>query len=244
MSHASMHHNAMSATALHDTHTVVYFDFETTGLETQTNDVIELAAVVDPASIDKSQSSEKPETLFKSLIRLDQHSTIPESATRVHGITTSMLNDDEVESFVIVWAKFIIWLDAWRNLISSRHRILLIAHNCFGYDRVMIDATCRRHSIVLPRWLQFSDSLIAIRSLYVGVYKSYALQKLALALGIDTSKMHAHRAEDDVRLLMDVITRLPQMANGALYATMARMMQPKVYDDLPAPSSAACPPMI
>lgn len=228
----------MSASTIHDSHVVVFFDFETTGLDVLCDDIIEIGAEVDPVSAARCTRAHNIATSFDSLVRLDQRSTIDQSATRVHGITTRDLSG--AESFNVVWSRFITWLDSWRSA-TGKQRLVLVAHNCYGYDQLMLNNTLKRGVGKLPTWIQFSDSLVAIRKACddecftygVRKYESCALQKLGTQLGVNTGQ--SHRALSDVRLLISVISKLNA---PVIYAHLLKIIQPKMIGVTPLTTDA------
>lgn len=208
----------MSIATVHDTTLVVFFDLETTGLKPGLDEIIEIGAIVDPLSV----RQHRPDSLscqFKSLIRLHKMKEVPADSTAIHGIKTSDIAD--CDSFSQVYSKFEVWLERWK-LVTGRARVILIAHNCFDYDAKMFNSACREQihaSFLLPSWIQFGDSLIAMRAGFNGVFKVFALQKLAVAMNIDTTDVEPHRAIGDVTVLMRIVARLPRtgvdMPDGA-----------------------------
>lgn len=221
--------SAPHATTIHDSHIVVFFDFETTGLDVVEDDIIEIGAQVDPISVNRRRTVAGMVPTFTSLVRLDKQSTIDPGATSIHGITTFDVEQVHVESFHIVWAKLLAWLDTWRSA-TGQTRVVLVAHNCYGYDQLILSNTMKRDAekrIAVPSWIQFSDSLIAMRSAYVGQYKSFALQKLASALGVEVDQ--AHRALSDVGLLIRVMNAFPYGC-ASIYDQLLKIIQPKLID--------------
>lgn len=199
----------MSHASIHDTKLVVFFDLETTGLKPGLDEIVELGAIVDPLSVRQHRHDSLP-CEFKSLIRLHKMKEIPAESTAIHGIKTSDITN--CDSFSQVYSRFEVWLQRWK-LITGHDRVVLIAHNCFDYDAKMFNAACREQihaSFMLPSWIQFGDSLIAMRTGFVGAFKSFALQKLAVAMNIVTSDVDAHRAISDVTVLMRIISQLPR----------------------------------
>jgi DNA polymerase III epsilon subunit-like protein len=245
---------------------MVIFDLETTGLDTDASDIIEIGASLassvhaaggaDSASASASASKrhKAQSRQFTALVQLARHVTVPCDATRVHGIRTCDLSaDDGVLEFAQVWEQFMDWVDRWRARTGSAH-VVLVAHNCYAFDKLILQSTCARAGIKLPEWLHFSDSLLALRRVYAGMFKSFALQALARTLVHRTAALapvaprsppsaivdpglayvvQSHRALDDVRLLQDVIDSLPRLAGGSsgqeqFYCEVERLMQPKV----------------
>lgn len=241
-----------SLPSLHSTHLVVFFDLETTGLDIATSDIVELGAKIDALSSTRPGSfiTCGMSNTFTSLIRLDQHAIMPECARRVHGITTEVLMESSVESFMVVWSKFVTWLDAWRKQCEVE-QVVLIAHNSFSFDLLLIRARCGRNAISLPRWIQFGDSLIAITSAMSSYRGSKALLRLAEQLHVSRDGCLSHRALGDVELLDRVVKKLPNV--DRFYYEIMRSLRPKIWGPVlvaatvppacPTPSIVVVPPM-
>jgi len=183
-------------------HLIVFFDLETTGLDTAKDEIIEFAAaVVGGAS-------------FSSLVQLQSMEEIPAEATAIHGIRTQDLA--EAPTFDELMEAFARWLNTQHEGYQTK-QILLVAHNCFDYDRRILTAACRRANLTLDPTLVFSDSLFAMRRTIK--CKSYALSA-------NCEGKQSHRALGDVELLMKWIHTLPESA--AFYQVLVEIRQPKL----------------
>ncbi|MDN3506183.1 MAG: DUF3820 family protein [Simkaniaceae bacterium] len=156
----------------------IYYDTETTGISSQKDRIIELAAY-DPVE----------ERSFCEFIQPGM--PIPKEATAVHHITDEMVKDalsfDEVG---IAFAEF------------CPENTVLIAHNNDGFDKHFIEAEYARNDLSLPSW-EYLDTLKWARR-YRPDLPRHSLQHLREVYGIAAN--NAHRALDDVMVLYDVFS--------------------------------------
>src|SRR5205085_1605485 len=106
----------------------IYYDTETTGIKSDKDRIIELAAF-DPL-LDKT---------FVSLIQ--PGIPIPIEATAIHGISNEMV--ENAPSFAEVGKQF-------AEFCSGD--VVLIAHNNDAFDKLFLEAEYQRHSVDLPKW--------------------------------------------------------------------------------------------
>jgi len=97
---------------------VVYFDLETTGLNTMLDRITQIAAVAETGG-DRTEE-------FNTLVKTERK--ITEGATSVTGLTNEMLRD--APPFKKAMGDFLLWL----NTLRRGRRVTLIAHNGIGYD--------------------------------------------------------------------------------------------------------------
>lgn len=135
---------APAAAAADPNYYVVCFDFETTQLKAAKGGIVEMAALA-AAQGDAFCKLVRPEPL-----------EISEGAQAVHGITTEMLKDQR--PFRDVWTIFVEWCFEHNQGCQP---VLMIAHNCFGFDLPWLQA----QGVVIPEWMHFADSLVAARQL-------------------------------------------------------------------------------
>ncbi len=151
-------------------HTFVALDFETTGLNPATCDIIEigLAKMIDG----------KVTEYFDTFVDPKKH--IPEDSSRIHGIYDSDVKDAPyLESVLPDVLKFI--GDA-----------PIIAHNGLGYDYIILDRVCKQCGIAPPANRRI-DTLIMADNLRVE--GRHNLSALCQHFGI--SLVNAHRAYAD-----------------------------------------------
>jgi DNA polymerase-3 subunit epsilon len=154
----------------------IYYDTETTGINSKTCRVIELAAY-DPAS-DRS---------FVELINPGM--PIPAEAAAIHGITDAMVAG--APSFAEVGQRF---------LEFCGNDALLIAHNNDSFDILFMREEWARSSLEWPNWKTL-DSLKWARR-YRSDLPKHSLQFLREIYKIPEN--NAHRALDDVVTLYKV----------------------------------------
>lgn len=165
----------------------VAFDLETTGLHPVWSKIIEIGAIrfrLDGREIGR----------FHSLV--DPGVPIPEDATRVHGITDTMVLGQP--SIAAAIASFTTFLGAGR--------VVLIAHNA-DFDRRFLASSSAIHGLSLPS-TPVLDTLSLAQNLLPGS-PNYRLTTLAAGLGRNVGD--AHRAIADAEavrcLFVDLLTR-------------------------------------
>ncbi len=158
--------------------TPIYYDTETTGLRSETDRIIEIAAY-DPV---KNRS-------FSQLI----HPQVPISpeSTALTSITNEMVAN--APEFSIVAEQFIQFCGP---------NAILIAHNNDKFDKLFLEAEIRRANLLLPNW-KYVDSLKWARK-YRSDLPSHSLQNLREVYGIEANQ--AHRALNDTMALFKIFS--------------------------------------
>lgn len=156
----------------------IYYDTETTGVRSQVDRIIEIAAY-DPV-LDRT---------FEMLI--NPGIPIPSEASAIHHITDEMVTS--APSFKEVGAEFVAFCEG---------DVALIAHNNDGFDRHFLAKECERHELTLPDFPMI-DSLKWARK-YRPDLPRHSLQYLRQLFGIEEN--NAHRALDDVVVLHSVFS--------------------------------------
>lgn len=158
----------------------IYYDTETTGLKSDKDRIIEIAAY-DPVE-DRS---------FVSLI--NPECPIPIEAMSVHGITDEMVKTAPTFPAVAV------------SLVEfCGPNAVLIAHNNDSFDRLFLEEEFKRAKVSLPAW-RYIDTLKWARK-YRPDLPRHALQFLREIYGIPANQ--AHRALDDVVVLHRIFTSM------------------------------------
>jgi DNA polymerase III subunit epsilon len=162
--------------------TFICFDCETTGLDTENDRIIELAAA-------RFTCDEVLET-FTTLI--NPHCHIPKESTEIHHITDDMVHGKPtIDAFLPKLAKFI------GNSVVMGHGI--------PFDIAMVSQESKRHNLSLPfDRIRFFDTLRLAR-LY-GQSPTNSLQMLCKHFNIKYED--AHRALNDVLANIEVFKRL------------------------------------
>lgn len=158
----------------------VYYDTETTGIRSEKDRIIELAAF-------------KPYTNETFCKLINPGMPIPAEATAVHHITNAMV--EESPSFAIIGQEF---------LDFCGEGAVLIAHNNDAFDRPFLEQEYKRNNIIFPNFL-YVDTLKWARK-YRPDLPKHALQFLREAYDIASNQ--AHRALDDVIVLHEVFSKM------------------------------------
>jgi hypothetical protein len=146
---------------------IILFDLETTGLEAQSNYIIQFAAKL----MNDDNSSKGESKMFNRYV--NPNVTIPRTITELTGITKEKLNKHG-KPFSTVWREFSIWLkEVSKADINGEGRprpIVLMAHNLIGFDLPFLDLEVRRHDRLRgEHWIEdnniscFVDSLPLLR---------------------------------------------------------------------------------
>ena len=160
---------------------IVYYDTETTGLDSTKERIIEIAFLKesDGSSISKLINPQIP---------------IPPSSTKIHNITNNMV------------AKAPTFDDIISELVSFAPTCtLFVAHNNDAFDIHFMQNEFRRSSKTLPKHWIFIDSLKWSRK-FRPDFTSHRLQHLRKVFNIKEN--NAHRALDDVIILQKIFKHL------------------------------------
>ena len=161
-------------------------DFETTGLDPQSDEIIEIGAACFKGGLETAS--------FSTLVRPEQ--PVPPAATAVHGIDDTMLAGARSLKEVLPL------------LLDFLSDSILLAHNV-NFDLSFLKAACTRYALPMPKGLGI-DSCSFAREVLKGE-RGYSLQKLAAAHGLSDGR--AHRALDDARtcaaLFNLIVSRIP-----------------------------------
>jgi len=210
---------------------IVYYDLETTGLDTRTAETIEIAAQIDPgckkafhhyhASREEQCSLSSVSDAFSALI-CPASGCIPEKASQVNGIYMDpeldpakppRVNVRGAPSFEQVAEKWLAWLRDWRKWCPpSCKQILLVAHNNFDYDSKILLRQLKQHALSLPDCVAMSDSLPSLRHCFPFPMRKFNMQALITLWCKDQNMVQDHRAASDVRMLIAIVQRCPEPA--------------------------------
>jgi DNA polymerase III epsilon subunit-like protein len=214
---------------------IVWFDLETTGLSTQTDEAIEIAATFEPACTNAlmkyheeqkakfGRGFELPVISHEFYALIKPAKPIPAEATKIHGITNEMVADKP--SFREEAQRFVKWLQQWTRWCLPTGKLVLVAHNNFYYDAVMLCRQVAESKLHLPVEVVMADSIVAFRECFPFPYRKFKLEALA-NLWIKKNKDDAaaqtiqdHRAKGDVLMLRAVVQSCPS-ANDFLVALL------------------------
>lgn len=168
----------MNGTDIMNSHSYVVFDLETTGLSTETDEVIEISAI---KVINGVISDE-----FSTLVNPGM--IIPYTASEVTGITDAMVADAPRMEVVL------------KDFVSFIGDMVLVGHNIKRFDMKFIKRDCIRYLGKEPE-NKVIDTLFLSRILLPEL-DHYSLQDLAHHYGI--SYDGAHRALADCRINQQV----------------------------------------
>lgn len=173
--------------------TLVAFDVETTGLDPEKDEIIEVAGVKFTLEKQGGKLVTKKIGEFQNLVKPTMF--IPEEATRVNKITNQMVDDAPPVKTVL--AGFLRFCG-----LSS----VLVAHNA-SFDAAFIGKAVRKSGIMLPA-NPVIDSLKFIRKI-MPEYASHRLGEVAKKLGdqcrLELRGEDLHRALYDCEVLKEVL---------------------------------------
>ncbi len=181
----------------------IYYDTETTGVKSDSDKIIELAAY-----------DAVKDTSFVSLINPEM--PIPPEATKVHNITDDMVND--APTFKEVGQKFSEFCEG---------DVVLIAHNNDAFDKPFLETEYARAGLQIPSW-SYIDSLKWARR-YRPDLPRHSLQHLREVFGFAAN--NAHRALDDVIILKQVFEMM--IDDLSMESIITLLNQPSVVRHMP-----------
>ncbi|PCI78169.1 DNA polymerase III subunit epsilon [Candidatus Aerophobetes bacterium] len=178
----------------------IYYDTETTGVNTREDRIVEIAA------FDKTNN-----TTFSFLVNPSM--PIPPGASNVHHITDSMVKD--APTFDVIGKKF-------TEFVGENG--ILVAHNNDGFDLPLLKSEYARHGIEMPNAI-FLDSLRFARK-YRPDLPRHTLQHLREHYGFPAN--NAHRALDDVIILEQVFsTMIDDLSPSQVYELCMKKQEVK-----------------
>ena len=173
--------------------TMVAFDLETTGLDPDKEDIVEVAGIKFTFEKRDGRLCTRDIGQFASLVKPGK--LTPEEATRVNHITNQMVeNAPDVKPVLANFLRFC--------GLSS----ILVAHNA-AFDSAFLCKAVRKHGMVMPQ-NPIIDSLRFIRKI-MPEYASHKLgeiaRKLGDQLGTALNRGELHRAAYDCHILKEVL---------------------------------------
>ncbi len=162
---------------------IVVFDTETTGLNTEKDDIIQIAAI----EIINGKIGRE----FEVFINTEKDITESE---KIHHISKSYLNENAIEK-----------KKALSQFLSFVGNDVLVAHN-IKYDTDILHFNLKREGLIqLPPLVSFFDSIELCQRLYPDLH-SYKLEYLIEQLNIEGE--NSHNALDDVRATVNLLLSL------------------------------------
>lgn len=173
--------------------TMVAFDIETTGLEADREDIVEIAGNKFTFARKEGKLVTVDVAGFQSLVKPTK--LIPEDAVRIHGITNAMVETaPELKTALAGFIKF------------CGLSPILVAHNA-SFDAAFIGRAVRKTGLVMPQ-NPILDSLKIVRKI-LPEYASHKLGEVARKLGEQTglslNRGDLHRAAYDCLVLREVL---------------------------------------
>lgn len=173
---------------------VVFFDTETTGLDADTCQIIELAAI----RIEQTEHGTlRMAGSMDDFIRLTEGQKIPEKIVELTGITDELLEKEGLDENDAVYD--------FENLITDKSGpVLLVAHNA-QFDLQFVRAMADRYAQPCSDYLNRADYLDSLT-----VYKDrraypHKLANAIVAYKLQDKVQNSHRAIDDVAALFEVV---------------------------------------
>ncbi len=173
--------------------TMVAFDVETTGLDPEKEEIIEVAGVKFTFEKKDGKLVTRQISEYSSLVKPGKH--IPEEATRINKITNQMVeNAPDIKPVLIQFIRFC--------GLSS----ILVAHNA-AFDAAFLGKAIRKSGLVMPQ-NPVIDSLKLLRKI-MPEYASHRLGEIARKLGdqitVKVDPGELHRASYDCEILKEVL---------------------------------------
>ncbi len=167
---------------------LIVFDCETDGLDSNTCQIIELAAIKFSINPDGEMLIEKE---MDHYISLPEGKKLPSRIIELTGITDSILKNEGIEKEVA----------AIEFLKLVEESTLLIAHNA-QFDALFLLSLL--NGFTIPRF-DYVDTLTIFKDRRAYPHK---LSNAITAYGLDGKVINSHRAIDDVWALMEVLRQL------------------------------------
>ena len=187
----------------------ICFDLETTGLNANSDKIIEIGAV----------RVKDNEILDEFCTFVDPQMNIPERITEITGITSEMVKGAPSQKEA---------LEKFMEFCGDSP--VLIAHNA-NFDVSFIKATCKKLGINFE--FTYADSVPISRALIMSA-KNHKLDTIAKILKIP--EFNHHRASDDARALAYIFIKLMKMANEVRGITSLQEMNTKLSGSDPRKS--------
>lgn len=170
---------------------VVFFDTETTGLDAESSQIIELAAI----RIEQTdRGTLRVAADMDVFVQLPEGQRIPEKITELTGITDDALEREGVTEAVAA-AAFV------RMIERDKGPVLLVAHNA-QFDLLFVLAMLYRHyGAGLLVNTDYLDSLTVYKDRRAYPHK---LANAIVAYKLEDKVQNSHRAIDDVAALFEV----------------------------------------
>lgn len=172
---------------------VVFFDTETTGLDADSCQIIELAAI----RIEQHPSGSLRVTASGDLfVQLPEGQKIPENVVKLTGITDKQLKAEGVTEAEAAEA-----FTDWIRIVNGP--VLLVAHNA-QFDLLFARAMLHRHNRKGEELLGIADKLDTLTVFKDRRPYPHKLENAISAYRLQDKAQNTHRAIDDVQALLEV----------------------------------------
>lgn len=175
---------------------VIFFDFETTGLNPYHEKIIEYCFMVD---------DEDSNTYITDIVNPNQK--IDKKITDITGIHPDMFEGKtSIEHHIHTIYDFINGTTS--NSIFNVKRKYMVAHNAIGFDSIFLNKELnvlkQRNNNIVTNNIVYLDTLLLAKKLFPNM-NSYSLASLAKYFDVNTGN---HRAHSDVECLKNVYNHL------------------------------------
>lgn len=145
----------------------------------------------------------------------------PPMSSEFANVTEEFLQKRNVQMFSNGWSRFIQFIKSFEN---NNSKILLISHNNFKSDKLMLEIESRRRSLILPYDWYFLDSLLYCRKA-IPKQPSYTLHDLYISMMGKTIHDN-HSALPDARALREILYRTNiNIIHGSIYPSFCTSLQ-------------------
>ena len=170
---------------------IIFYDFETTGLNPFYDQIIEIGA----------HNYTTSET-FNELCNIGDL-ILPYKITQITGLTSNDLKHEKIQSEENVLKSFCHFIQKASEYNTKQ--VYLVAHNNNGFDRLFLKKRTSVYNIRLPNRWKYIDSMLMAKFIYPSL-RSYSLSYICKYL--DVTQTNAHRAYDDVECLKKVFEHM------------------------------------
>ena len=168
-----------------DSGSVVIIDVETTGLDIDKNDVIEIAA----QKIQNGQVIDEFQTLLKTDIPV-------RDSEEIHGYSDEYLEKHGIDA-----------VTAYQQFMAFAGDSVMVGHNIQHFDVPILKSHSNRLLLTLPDWEIYDTLDLAHRFIDTQRYDLFALSKT-----LNLSKAPTHKAMDDVQCTKELLFHLLPLA--------------------------------
>jgi DNA polymerase III alpha subunit (gram-positive type) len=180
---------------------LMIYDLETTGLDVRTSNILEIACIVHKPNkkIDKVNKGDDTEheqaTEFKRYIMPSNITTIDNSD--IHNITIEKIKENNGKSTKETLIELVKWMDGFKK------QIILIAHNNYRYDKLVLENEFKKNNIIFPSYCTFADSLALCKKCIFDIpnYKLNTVYEYLFGISI----INAHSAYSDALALNQIL---------------------------------------